>query len=79
MNNIESLVKIIHDGSADCINLKISKVGGLTKARAIRDLAISHGISMNILSKSESFPIVFKNLVKWINSHLESDERVILC
>lgn len=42
------LAKIISDKSADVINLKISKVGGLTKARAIRDLAVSAGISMNV-------------------------------
>ena len=42
------LTRIISDKSADAINLKISKVGGLTKARAVRDLAVSAGIPMNI-------------------------------
>ena len=32
----------------DVINLKISKVGGLTKARQIRDLCLSLGIAMTI-------------------------------
>ena len=32
----------------DVINLKISKVGGLTKARQIRDLCVSLGIAMTI-------------------------------
>jgi L-alanine-DL-glutamate epimerase-like enolase superfamily enzyme len=32
----------------DVINLKISKVGGLTKARQIRDLCASLGIAMTI-------------------------------
>jgi L-alanine-DL-glutamate epimerase-like enolase superfamily enzyme len=32
----------------DAINLKISKVGGLTKARQIRDLCVSLGIPMTI-------------------------------
>ena len=32
----------------DAINLKISKVGGLTKARQIRDLCVSLGIAMTI-------------------------------
>ena len=36
------------DRAADIINLKISKVGGLTKARAIRDLAVAAGVPMNI-------------------------------
>ncbi|MGH6887326.1 MAG: enolase C-terminal domain-like protein, partial [Geminicoccales bacterium] len=32
----------------DAINLKISKVGGLTKAREIRDLCVASGIAMTI-------------------------------
>lgn len=32
----------------DVINLKISKVGGITKARQIRDLCVSLGIAMTI-------------------------------
>jgi L-alanine-DL-glutamate epimerase-like enolase superfamily enzyme len=48
MDDIGVLVKIIADKSADLINLKISKVGGLTKARAVRDLAVAQGIPMNI-------------------------------
>eukprot|EP01038_Epipyxis_sp_PR26KG_P006053 gene6053-8334_t len=48
MDDIGVLTKIISDHAADAINLKISKVGGLTKARAIRDLAVQAGIPMNI-------------------------------
>lgn len=48
MDDISVLVRILSENTADAINLKISKVGGLTKARAIRDLAVSHGIPMNI-------------------------------
>jgi L-alanine-DL-glutamate epimerase-like enolase superfamily enzyme len=36
------------DRGMDVINLKISKVGGLTKARQIRDLCVSLGIAMTI-------------------------------
>jgi L-alanine-DL-glutamate epimerase-like enolase superfamily enzyme len=32
----------------DVVNLKISKVGGLTRARAIRDLCVALGIAMTI-------------------------------
>ena len=42
------LTRIVSDKAADVINIKISKVGGLTRARAIRDLAVSCGIAMNI-------------------------------
>ena len=36
------------DGAMDVINLKISKVGGLTKARQIRDLCVTLNIAMTI-------------------------------
>jgi len=36
------------DGAMDVINLKISKVGGLTKARQVRELCCSLGIAMTI-------------------------------
>lgn len=42
------MTRLIADKAADVINLKISKVGGLTRARAIRDLAVAAGIPMNI-------------------------------
>ena len=42
------LVKGIADDAFDVINLKISKVGGLTKARLMRDLCVAHGIPMTI-------------------------------
>ena len=36
------------DQACDVINLKISKVGGFTKARQMRDLAVSLGIGLTI-------------------------------
>jgi L-alanine-DL-glutamate epimerase-like enolase superfamily enzyme len=36
------------DQAMDVINLKISKVGGLTKARQIRDLCVTLGIALTI-------------------------------
>jgi L-alanine-DL-glutamate epimerase-like enolase superfamily enzyme len=38
----------VADQAMDVVNLKISKVGGLTKARQIRDLCVSAGIAMTI-------------------------------
>jgi L-alanine-DL-glutamate epimerase-like enolase superfamily enzyme len=40
------VLRAAHDRAADVINLKISKVGGLTKARQIRDLCVSLGLAM---------------------------------
>jgi L-alanine-DL-glutamate epimerase-like enolase superfamily enzyme len=45
---VDSLTRGIADGAMDVINLKISKVGGLTKARLMRDLCVQGGIPMTI-------------------------------
>jgi L-alanine-DL-glutamate epimerase-like enolase superfamily enzyme len=42
------MMRVIADGAADIVNLKIAKVGGLTKARQIRDLCQAAGIAMTI-------------------------------
>ena len=36
------------DRAMDCVNIKISKFGGLTKARQARDLCLSLGLAMTI-------------------------------
>ena len=48
ITDIEALMRGHHDGAMDVINLKISKVGGLTKARQIRDLCVTLNIPMTI-------------------------------
>jgi L-alanine-DL-glutamate epimerase-like enolase superfamily enzyme len=42
------VVRGFADQAMDVINLKISKVGGLTKARQIRDLCVGLGLAMTI-------------------------------
>ena len=42
------LVRGLAENAMDVINLKISKVGGLTKARLMRDLCVASGIPMTI-------------------------------
>lgn len=49
--NIDGLVALLtahNDGAMNAINLKISKVGGLAKARRIRDLCVQLGYPMCI-------------------------------
>jgi len=49
--NIDGLAAFLRahqDGAMNAINLKISKVGGLTKARRIRDLCVALGYPMTI-------------------------------
>ena len=48
IDGIAALLRGHQDGAMDVINLKISKVGGLTKARQIRDLCVSLNIPMTI-------------------------------
>ena len=48
VDGIDMVVRGIGDQAMDVINLKISKVGGLTRARQIRDLCVSMGIAMTI-------------------------------
>jgi len=48
VDSLEMVVEGVRDQAMDVINLKISKVGGLTKARQIRDLCVSLGIALTI-------------------------------
>ena len=44
----DMLIRAIAEDAMDIINLKISKVGGLTKARLMRDICVDAGIPMTI-------------------------------
>ena len=48
IDGLEMFLRAYGDQAMDAINLKISKVGGLTKARQIRDLCVELGIPMTI-------------------------------
>ena len=48
IDGLPTLVRAYSDQAMDIINLKISKVGGLTKAKLIRDTCVSLGIAMTI-------------------------------
>jgi len=48
IGGIDALLRGHADGAMDVLNLKISKFGGLTKARQARDLCVSLGIAMTI-------------------------------
>ena len=45
---IDAFLKAYEDRAMDVINIKISKLGGLTKARQLRDLCVTLGIAMTI-------------------------------
>jgi L-alanine-DL-glutamate epimerase-like enolase superfamily enzyme len=48
IDGLSMVVRGIADHAMDVVNLKISKVGGLTRARQIRDLCVSLGIALTI-------------------------------
>ncbi len=48
IDGMEVLLRAHADHGADVMNIKISKFGGLTKARQARDLCVSLGIAMTI-------------------------------
>ena len=48
IDNTDSLVRGISEDAMDVINLKLSKVGGFTRARLMRDLCVASGIPMTI-------------------------------
>ena len=48
IDGVDVLLRAHAENAMDVVNLKISKLGGLTKARQIRDLCVSLGIAMTI-------------------------------
>ncbi len=48
IDGVGTLMRGIAEGAMDVINLKISKVGGFTKARVMRDICVASGIPMTI-------------------------------
>ena len=48
IDGVPALLRAIQDQACDAINLKIAKVGGLTTARLMRDLAAAAGLAMTI-------------------------------
>jgi len=48
IQGLESLLRAYGDGAMDAVNLKISKLGGITKTRQLRDLCVALGIAVTI-------------------------------
>jgi L-alanine-DL-glutamate epimerase-like enolase superfamily enzyme len=48
IRDVQSLMRAYEQGAMDVVNLKISRLGGLTKAKQMRDLCQSLGIAMTI-------------------------------
>lgn len=48
IDGLDALLRGLRDGAMDVVNLKISKLGGLTRAREMRDLCVRTGVAMTI-------------------------------
>ncbi len=48
VHDVPTLLRAVNDGGAGAFNLKVSKVGGLTKAKLMRDLAHELGLQVTI-------------------------------
>jgi len=51
---LQDATRIARDGLADVFGIKLNRVGGLTKARRMRDVAIAHGIQMFVMATGGS-------------------------
>jgi len=49
LHTMEDLIRIQRDGIAELVNVKINRVGGLTRARRMRDFCLATGITMLIM------------------------------
>jgi len=54
LHTLDDLIRIQRDGLAEVVNIKLNRVGGLTKARRMRDICLATGISMLIMDTGGS-------------------------
>ena len=66
--SIADILRIVREGAGDIINIKINRVGGLTKARTIRDIALNAGIQMLVMESGGAagggYPVRGKNRLR---------------
>jgi L-alanine-DL-glutamate epimerase-like enolase superfamily enzyme len=48
IDSVEMVLRARNDNAMDAVNLKISKLGGLTRAKQARDLCVSLGVAMTL-------------------------------
>lgn len=54
METDTDLRRIVNDGIGEVVNIKLNRVGGLTRARRVRDVALSAGLKMGIMATGGS-------------------------
>lgn len=48
IDGLQTLMRAIRDDATDAVNIKISKLGGITRARQARDLCLSSGVAVTL-------------------------------
>jgi L-alanine-DL-glutamate epimerase-like enolase superfamily enzyme len=51
---LQDAARIARDGMAEVFGIKLNRVGGLTKAARMRDIALAHGIDMFVMATGGS-------------------------
>ena len=51
---LQDITRIVHEGIAEIAGIKINRVGGLTKARRMRDMALTHGLQIYVMATGGS-------------------------
>ncbi|UWQ17054.1 mandelate racemase/muconate lactonizing enzyme family protein [Jannaschia sp. M317] len=54
LNTLQDAARIARDGLAEVFGIKLNRVGGLTKAARMRDIALAHGIDMFVMATGGS-------------------------
>ena len=72
----EDLLQVLRDDAADALNLKIARVGGLTKARRLRDLCAEAGLALSIQDTGGT-EVAFAALVQLAQSTPERVRRSV--
>ncbi len=54
LETMQDMQRIVHERIAEIVNLKISRVGGLTRARKLRDMGLSAGIKFVVMDTGGS-------------------------
>ncbi len=50
LETLQDMTRIATEGLAEVVNIKLNRVGGLTRARRIRDMALAHGIQCYVMA-----------------------------
>lgn len=54
MTGVREVVRALNDNSCEVINIKLARIGGITRARWIRDLCLEFGIPMMVMDMAGS-------------------------